>query len=338
MHKKEWFLVILPLFLTWGVDRITKISAEQLQGYKSFGIFGLSLHHNHGAMLGLFSSLPAVLRVVSFSTGGAFLLFLFVVIQFLMPIKSLTLRTGLSILIGGILGNVTDRILTGYVVDFLIIGSQKQSTPAFNLADALQWVGYGMIAFALLREGDILWPEAETRKIKWINFKFQLRYCMILVAVGLGFSVISGVYSYTFMKVTISDLIGNNARLLDQYLLPFIFNFVIVSLAFSVILFLTGRILSQRMAGPIFAFEKYVDDLINDRPRVLRLRASDEFKQLEKLALRISNELIIKNNLPQASPYPKVSLIDELIPASETKPASDPDGDSLIKDKLASNK
>ncbi len=309
MRKKEWFLVILPLFFTWGLDRLTKISAERLQGFKSLGFFGLSLHHNHGAMLGLFSSLPAVLRVVSFSTGGAFLLFLFVVIQFLMPIKSLTLRTGLSILIGGILGNVTDRILTGYVVDFLIIGTQKQSTPAFNFADALQWVGYGMIAFALLREGEILWPESETRKVKWVNFKFQLRYCLILVAIGLGFSVISGVYSYTFMKVTISDLIGNNARLLDQYLLPFIFNFVIVSLAFSVILFLTGRILSQRMAGPIYAFEKYVDDLINDRPRVLRLRASDEFKQLEKLALRISNELIVKNNLPTASPYPKVQVV-----------------------------
>ncbi len=309
MHKKEWFLVILPLFFTWGIDRITKASAETLHGFKSFGYFGLALHHNHGAMLGLFSSLPAVLRVVSFSTGGAFLLFLFVVIQFLMPIKSLTLRTGLSILIGGILGNVTDRILTGYVVDFLVIGTQTQSSPAFNFADALQWVGYAMIAFALLREGEILWPESETRKVKWVNFKFQLRYCLILVAVGLGFSVISGVYSYTFMKVTISDLIGNNARLLDQYLLPFVFNFVIVSLAFSVILFLTGRILSQRMAGPIYAFEKYVDDLINDRPRILRLRASDEFKQLEKLALRISNELIVKNNLPTASPYPKVQPI-----------------------------
>ncbi len=317
MNKKEWLLVILPLFFTWGIDRITKVFAEQLSSFQSFGYFGLSLHHNHGAMLGLFSSLPAVLRVVSFSTGGAFLLFLFVVIQFLMPIKSLSLRAGLSVLIGGILGNVTDRILTGYVIDFLIVGTQQHSTPAFNLADALQWVGYGMIATALLREGEILWPESETRKVKWVNLKFQLRYCMILVSIGLGFSVISGVYSYTFMKVTISDLIGNNSRLLDQYLLPFLFNFVIVSLGFSLILFLTGRILSQRMAGPIFAFEKYVDDLINDRPRVLKLRASDEFKQLEKLALRISNELIIKNNLPTASPFPKPVAVENLTVAVE---------------------
>jgi signal peptidase II len=242
-------------------------------------------------MLGLFSDLPAVLRVVSLSTGGAFLLFFFCIVQYLLPIKSLNLRCGLSMLLGGILGNVTDRILYGYVVDFLLVGTRATPSPAFNLADALQWVGYAMVAWALVRVSAILWPMENTRKAYWVNLKFQLRYCFILMAIGAGFAVIAGVYSYTFLRVTILDLVGNNAVLLDHYLLPFVATFVVVSLSFSVILFLAGRVLSQRIAGPLYAFERFLDDALVGKRRALRLRAGDEFRHLESLAERILDEL-----------------------------------------------
>ncbi len=294
LRKIDWLIVILPLFFTWGLDRITKIFAEDIRGLTFHGPFGLVLHHNHGAMLGLFSDLPQVLRVVSLSTGGAFLLCAFGIVQYILPIKSLLLRSGMSVLLGGILGNVTDRILFGYVIDFLLIGSSTRHTPAFNLADALQWVGYGMIVLALVREGEILWPADNTRKSYWVNLRFQLRYCAILVGVGLGFAVIAGVYSYTFLRVTIIDLIGHNNRIIDQYLLPFMMTFLLVSFGFAVILFLTGRILSQRIAGPLYAFERFLEDLAAGRPRRLRLRAGDEFRHLEELSERITNAILVK--------------------------------------------
>jgi signal peptidase II len=288
LKKVDWTIVILPLFFTWGIDRLTKIWAEsEVRGVVFHGPLGFVLHHNHGAMLGLFSDLPPVLRIVTLSTGGAFLLFSFAVIQYLLPIKSLPLRSGMSILIGGILGNVTDRILNGYVTDFILLGRPDAATPAFNMADALQWVGYGMIAWALVRESELLWPVENTRKANWVNLRFQLRYCFILIGVGLGFAVISGVFSYTFLRVTIIDLIGNNQRLLEHYLLPFTLTFVVVSLSFALILVLVGRVLSGRIAGPVYAFEKFLDDLLSGRPRALRLRAGDEFKHLEKLAARL---------------------------------------------------
>lgn len=293
MRKKDWLLVILPLFVTWGIDRFTKGLAETIHGLNFYGPFGLVLHHNHGAMLGLFSDLPAVLRIVSLSTGGAFLLCSFVIVQYILPIKSLTLRSGMSVLLGGILGNVTDRILYGYVIDFLLLGSPNRATPAFNMADALQWVGYLMIAYALIRESEILWPSANTRKAYWVNLKFQLRYCFTLLFVGFGFAVIAGVYSYTFLRVTIIDLVGQNQRLLDHYLLPYMITFMFVSLGFSIILFLTGRVLSQRIAGPLYAFEKFLEDAFNGNHRPLRLRAGDEFKHLEELGAKISVELAL---------------------------------------------
>ncbi len=291
MRKIDWLLVLLPLFLTWGIDRITKVWATSLEGLEFFGPIGFVLHHNHGAMLGLFSGTSPVIRVVSLSTAGAFLLFLYVIIQYLLPIKSLTLRSGLSVLIGGILGNVTDRILYGYVIDFIILGSAATPSPAFNLADALQWVGYGLIAVALIRESDILWPEKEMRRFNWVNPRFQLRYCFILMAVGFGFAAIAGTYSYTFLRVTIGELSNNNSHVVEAYLIPFVLSFIVVSLVFGVTLFLVGRILSARIAGPLYAFERFLNDLANGHPRPLKLRAGDEFKHLEQIAERLLHTL-----------------------------------------------
>jgi signal peptidase II len=291
MRKIDWILVIAPIFLAWGIDQATKVWALGLTGVNFHGPLGLVLHRNYGVMLGLFKDATPVIRVVSLSTGGAFLLFLFAVIQYLLPIKSLMLRTGMSVLLGAILGNVTDRIVYGYVIDFILFKVGSQHSPVFNLADALQWVGYAMIAFALIRESEVLWPENDTRKKLWINPRFQLRYCFMLMVIGFGFAAIAGVYAYTFLRVTIIDFGGHNPRLLESYLTPFLVSFSIVSLTFGLALFLVGRVLSARIAGPLYAFEKFLDDLASGNPRPLRLRAGDEFKHLESTAERLIAKL-----------------------------------------------
>ncbi len=321
LRRPDWLIVILPLFFTWGIDRITKLWAENIRGLTYHGPVGLVLHHNHGAILGLFSDLPAVLRIVSLSTGGAFLLFSFGVIQYILPIKSLLLRCGMSVLLGGILGNVTDRILYGYVVDFILLGTPENHTPAFNMADFLQWVGYGMIVLALIKEGDILWPADNTRKAYWVNLKFQLRYCFILVGVGLGFGIIAGVYSYTYLRVTIIELIGHNFRILDQYLIPYVLTFLVVSFAFGIILFMTGRVLSQRIAGPLYAFERFLEDLAAGNPRTLRLRAGDEFRHLEELGERIMKD--IQTRYPELFQNGGAALknaVDQTVATKELEP------------------
>jgi signal peptidase II len=292
MKKAEWMSIILPLLATWSIDRITKIWATGLTKVESYGVLHFILHHNHGAMLGLFSELPAVLRVVSLSTGGAFLLCTYALIQYLLPIRSLVLRSGLSILIGGIIGNVTDRIVWGYVVDFIVFSNPSVSSPAFNLADLLQWVGYGMIVYSIIREGDLLWPEKDSRKVYWVNLPFQLKYSLTLIAVGLSLTLISLVFSYTYMRVTIQELVGNNVFLLNKFLIPFVITFIIICIAFCAILFAVGRILSHRVAGPLYAFERFLSEALEGKePQPLRLRNGDEFKHLEELAKETQNQL-----------------------------------------------
>lgn len=291
MKKKEWFIVLAPLFFTWGLDRVTKMWAQTITQVYHYGPVIITFKKNPGVMLGLFSDLPAIIRVVCLSTGGAFLLFSFVVIQYLLPIKSLILRSGLSILLGGILGNVTDRILWGYVVDFLIIGNDQVSTAVFNVADAVQWVAYFMICYSLIRESEILWPENNLRNKLWINPKYQIKYCLILISAGLGFSIISGVFSYTFLKVALTDWNTRATSSVNHLMTSFVITFVIVSFIFALMLLLLGRRLSHRTVGPIYAFEKYMEDLLNGKSRKLKFRTGDEFMHLEELANRIREHI-----------------------------------------------
>lgn len=313
MKKHEWLIVIIPLIFTWLVDRITKQWAAGLDHIISFDMLGFVLHHNHGAMLGLFSDLPPVLRIVSLSTGGAFLVCTYSIIQYLLPIKSLRLRTGMSFLLGGILGNVTDRIIWGYVVDFIVIGNVNLSSPAFNLADALQWIGYGLIVWAIVQESELLWPENDHRKKLWVNRKFQLKYCLFLVGVGLSLTLISVVFSYTFLRVTILELIGNNMFLANRFLKPFLITYVVICLAFCAICFLIGRIISHKIAGPIYSFEKYMENLIEGRYRKFHLRAKDEFKELEVIAANVSVEIMRARGVDPATITENEQL--ELFPA-----------------------
>jgi signal peptidase II len=292
MKKKDWFWVLTSLFGVIFIDQVSKYYVLGAVPKIHWEYFHISLHFNKGAMLGLFADLPPVLRIVSLSTGGAFLLFSFCIFQYLIPTRSMILRVGMSILIAGILGNVIDRTIWGYVIDFIILGNRDLSTGVFNLADLLQWFGYSLMGYALFKDKDNLWPKNNLRKDAWVDPKFQLRYCYILVACGLGFSLVSGVFSYTFLRFVVIDLIGKNEKLLDQFLIPFLVTFSAVSVGFSAFLFMIGKQLSHRIVGPVYAFERFVNDYINGgNEKTLKLRKGDEFLQLEELSVKISEQL-----------------------------------------------
>ncbi len=286
MKKREWFGVIAPLFMVWGLDQLTKLWAIKftLAGPTWYSWGGIVMHHNSGAMLGMFSDLPALLRIVSLATSGAFLVFVYAIIQFFLPDNVLKLRVGLSILLGGILGNVTDRILYGSIIDFIVVGTNGKLSPAFNVADALQWLGYGLIVYMVLFKGHLIWHEENKRNKLWIDPKYQLKYSVVLSSVSIWFSIVFGVYAYTFMKVMINDFIVSGASDSSKYLVPFVAVLVILSLMFSFSLFLIGRHLSHRSVGPIHGFKRYVKDLRQGLFYKFKLRQSDEFKELEVIA------------------------------------------------------
>lgn len=294
MNRKDWSLHFLVVFGILIIDQVTKtIAGQSITGIQFWGPFGLVLHHNPGAMLGAFSDLPPILRIVSLSTGGAFLFFIYLALQYLISRPTPVLRYGMSILLGGIMGNVVDRILAGAVTDFLLLRGFDKMTPAFNVADVVQWIGYGMIVFCLIRDGNIFWPEKDSRKRMWVLPNFQKKYILTAVGLATGFILIMGVFFYTYLKITIDSVVIGDAPMFERkFLTPFFITFTVISISFFLMVFILARILSHRVAGPLYAFEKFIEDLLVGKSKPLRLRQGDEFKHLEDLA----NKLRIKFN------------------------------------------
>ena len=62
-------------------------------------------------------------------------------------------RVAVPLLLGGILGNVTDRFVHGYVVDFLLFDLHVRFAdpwPAFNVADSCIFIAAGLFVFAAI--------------------------------------------------------------------------------------------------------------------------------------------------------------------------------------------
>ena len=95
--------------------------------------FNLALGFNRGVSFGLLGDLgprgPLILSLLAVAIVGYFLYWLW-------KTKSFLESTGISLIIGGAVGNVVDRVRTGAVTDFLDFFVGSYHWPAFNLADA----------------------------------------------------------------------------------------------------------------------------------------------------------------------------------------------------------
>lgn len=66
-------------------------------------------------------------------------------------------RYGLSLIVGGALGNLVDRLRYGHVIDFF----DFRVWPVFNLADTAIVIGACLIILQLIKEGKLKEPEKE---------------------------------------------------------------------------------------------------------------------------------------------------------------------------------
>ena len=58
----------------------------------------------------------------------------------------------MALILGGALGNLYDRVVHGYVVDFLLVYYKNWHFPSFNLADVTITVGAAMLILDMFRE------------------------------------------------------------------------------------------------------------------------------------------------------------------------------------------
>lgn len=136
-------LIVVVLALDLATKYVFDGMFEEGTGV-SLGIFNLIIVHNHGAAWGIFSGNQVGLVILS-------LVFLAIFVWFYVKDKkkSWLLTVTFAFLCAGCLGNLYDRLVFGYVRDFIQFAFW-QSFPVFNFADVFLTVGVVMFIIYLL--------------------------------------------------------------------------------------------------------------------------------------------------------------------------------------------
>ncbi len=146
-----WLGLALLLFL---VDQFTKVL---ILGYYALGdstyvtsFFNIVRVHNPGAAFSFLASASGWQRwfFTALGIGAA----IFIVWLLRSHSNQRLFAFSMACLLGGAVGNVVDRVLYGYVVDFVQLHYAGWAFPAFNVADSAITAGaVGMILDELLR-------------------------------------------------------------------------------------------------------------------------------------------------------------------------------------------
>lgn len=134
----------------YALDRVTKILAEELlEGRDPMevisGVLQLRFTTNPGGAFGLFGGLGWLFVLIS-------VLVISVVLWASRNLPSTVSSVGLGLILGGAVGNLTDRFIrgpgfSGEVVDFI----DFHVWPVFNLADSAIVVGAAILLFSGIR-------------------------------------------------------------------------------------------------------------------------------------------------------------------------------------------
>lgn len=150
MLKWLWLSLLVVV-----LDQFSKyVVSDILRLYESVAVlpfFSITLLHNTGAAFSFLAGAGGWQRWLF--TGIALVVSVALIVWIKrLPATEKWQAAALSLVLGGALGNVIDRLRFGYVVDFLDVYYQKWHWPAFNVADSAIVAGVALLILATLRE------------------------------------------------------------------------------------------------------------------------------------------------------------------------------------------
>ncbi|CAH8245258.1 signal peptidase II [Paenibacillus melissococcoides] len=138
-----YYLIALIVFL---IDQGTKwVIATRLTLYEQIPVIGnfflITSHRNTGAAFSILEDQRWFFVIVTIVVAIGIIWYMYKIRHqqgHILPI-------GLSLILGGALGNFLDRLLTGEVVDFLQFNFGTYTFPIFNVADMGITIGVGLV-------------------------------------------------------------------------------------------------------------------------------------------------------------------------------------------------
>ncbi|MFC1819904.1 signal peptidase II [Thermodesulfobacteriota bacterium] len=153
--KRDYYLFTLPALVVVLLDQISKLMVTNTITYHESipvinGFFNLVHVRNRGMAFGLMNRPDA--GVVFYILVAATIMAILLLIYWFTRLKNedRMLILGLSLILGGAVGNLIDRIRLMEVIDFLDFYIGAYHWPAFNLADSAITVGTFWVAINIL--------------------------------------------------------------------------------------------------------------------------------------------------------------------------------------------
>ena len=140
-RKYRKFIILVSILIS--LDQISKYILSNNHNYflnKNLFIFSFNYVRNYGAAFNFFEGSRIFLSIVSILSSLILIYYIF----FKETLNSLS-RYGLSLILAGSLGNGLDRIINGYVIDFIDL--KIFNFPIFNIADISINIGCIILIF-----------------------------------------------------------------------------------------------------------------------------------------------------------------------------------------------
>ena len=148
-YARHWLVLSVAVVI---IDQLTKWLAEALlvayQPVPVIPMFNLTLAYNTGAAFSFLSDAGGWQRWFFI---GLTLVVIIVLFNWLwrMRAEEKLHAVSISLILGGAIGNLIDRMLLGHVIDFLDVYYDQYHWPIFNIADSAITVGVMLLVIDL---------------------------------------------------------------------------------------------------------------------------------------------------------------------------------------------
>ncbi len=154
LNSYKWFLLAAGVLI---LDQISKFwITTSMFLYESIGVipfFQLTYVQNQGAAFSFLNDAGGWQRWLFICLSLVASIFITLWLSRLPKTEKMQ-SGGLAMVLGGAIGNLIDRVIYGYVIDFLDVYYQNWHWPVFNLADSAITVGVFVLLLDSFRNRD----------------------------------------------------------------------------------------------------------------------------------------------------------------------------------------
>ncbi len=261
LYSRQKILDLGLVGLIAGVDLVTKALAQSWEG--QYGAIEVRRVLNPGVIAGQLGHVSGPMKFAGILGFGLIFMTTYLLTRLVLREPLPALRFGFVLIVGGVLGNLLDRIFgNGVVVDFLLLSFGDFQSPVFNVADVSQLLGLVLLFGAVT-----LWRDRlpNFRNTFLVMVGYQLRLCFIFAGLGLFACAIS----FSCLNIIFDVRFGPS---------PVIYFEVLLSLGISGLAFIVGLFVSHRIYGPIYALNRYFT--VRDYARPFELREGDDLQEV----------------------------------------------------------